>query len=77
MYYIKVRRSISHFCLKTNLNEKASLIIRLFRIVHAPVFLRCFASDRRHMKDPDGEWIAEPPLHEPIVAEGNEWRRVL
>lgn len=42
---------------------------RLFRIVHAPVFLRCFASDRRHMKDPDGKWIAEPPLHEPIVAE--------
>ncbi|XP_028761551.1 protein N-terminal glutamine amidohydrolase isoform X2 [Neltuma alba] len=44
---------------------------RLFRVVHAPVFLRCFASDRRHMKDPDGKWIAEPPLHEPIVAEGN------
>ncbi|KAE9590139.1 putative protein glutamine amidohydrolase, alpha beta roll [Lupinus albus] len=42
---------------------------RLFRVVHAPVFLRCFASDRRHMKDSDGNWIEEPPLHEPIVAE--------
>ncbi|KAI3988549.1 hypothetical protein MKX01_026363 [Papaver californicum] len=24
---------------------------RLFRVVHAPIFLRCFATDRRHMKD--------------------------
>ncbi|RDY04145.1 Protein N-terminal glutamine amidohydrolase, partial [Mucuna pruriens] len=42
---------------------------RLFRVVHAPLFLRCFASDRRHMKDSDGNWIEEPPPHEPIVAE--------
>ncbi|KAI4348689.1 hypothetical protein L6164_009382 [Bauhinia variegata] len=42
---------------------------RLFRIVHAPVFLRSFASDRRHMRDPDGSWIKKPPPHEPIVAE--------
>nr|KYP73638.1 hypothetical protein KK1_006285 [Cajanus cajan] len=42
---------------------------RLFRVVHAPIFLRCFASDRRHMKDSGGNWIEEPPQHEPIVAE--------
>ncbi|KAK3217861.1 hypothetical protein Dsin_011831 [Dipteronia sinensis] len=40
-----------------------------FRIVHAPIFLLLFASDRRHMKDPVGNWIAEPPSYEPIVAE--------
>lgn len=55
----------------------ASLVIRLYRIVHAPVFLRCFASDRRHMKDSDGNWTAEPPLHEPIVAEGNDRGQLL
>uniref|UniRef100_A0A6N2K961 Protein N-terminal glutamine amidohydrolase n=1 Tax=Salix viminalis TaxID=40686 RepID=A0A6N2K961_SALVM len=42
---------------------------RSFRIVHAPIFLRFFASDRRHMKDPDGNWTAQPPAYEPIVAE--------
>ncbi|KAF5474149.1 hypothetical protein F2P56_006075 [Juglans regia] len=43
---------------------------RFFRIVHAPIFLRCFASDRRHMKDSVGNWTVEPPVYEPIVAEG-------
>ncbi|KAJ6921864.1 protein N-terminal glutamine amidohydrolase [Populus alba x Populus x berolinensis] len=42
---------------------------RSFRIVHAPIFLRFFASDRRHMKDSVGNWTAEPPAYEPIVAE--------
>ncbi|XP_077241682.1 amino-terminal glutamine amidohydrolase isoform X2 [Tasmannia lanceolata] len=42
---------------------------RLFRVVHAPIFLRWFASDRRHMKDPNGNWISQPPACEPIVAE--------
>lgn len=42
---------------------------RLFRIVHAPIFLRCFASDRRHMKGSDGHWIEQPPPHQPIVAQ--------
>lgn len=46
---------------------------RSFRIVHAPVFLSCFASDRRHMKGSDGHWIEEPPPHEPIVAQGNDF----
>ncbi|TXG70360.1 hypothetical protein EZV62_005295 [Acer yangbiense] len=44
-------------------------ILKCFRIVHAPIFLHSFASDRRHMKDPAGNWIAEPPSYEPIVAE--------
>ncbi|KAM3338455.1 hypothetical protein P3S68_030541 [Capsicum galapagoense] len=39
------------------------------RVVHAPIFLRHFASDRRHMKDSAGNWIVEPPSHEAIVAE--------
>lgn len=42
---------------------------RYFRIVHAPIFLRCFASDRRHMKDSLGDWLHQPPLYEPIVSE--------
>ncbi|KAJ0043508.1 hypothetical protein Pint_17888 [Pistacia integerrima] len=44
---------------------------RYFRIVHAPIFLRYFASDRRHMKDSAGNWVAEPPTYEPLVAEDN------
>lgn len=42
---------------------------RFFRIVHAPIFLRSFASDRRHMKDSEGNWTYPPPSHEAIVAE--------
>ncbi|XP_047332476.1 protein N-terminal glutamine amidohydrolase [Impatiens glandulifera] len=42
---------------------------RLFRIIHAPTFIRSFASDRRHMKDPSGNWNSEPPAYESIVAE--------
>ncbi|CAN8286954.1 unnamed protein product [Cochlearia groenlandica] len=42
---------------------------RFFRIVHAPVFFKHFASDRRHMKEPDGSWTAQPPPYQPIVAQ--------
>ncbi|GMI77124.1 Gln-specific amino-terminal (Nt)-amidase [Hibiscus trionum] len=42
---------------------------RFFRVVHAPLFLHHFASDRRHMKDSEGNWTAHPPPYEPIVAE--------
>ncbi|XP_004304351.1 PREDICTED: protein N-terminal glutamine amidohydrolase [Fragaria vesca subsp. vesca] len=42
---------------------------RYFRIAHAPIFLQSFASDRRHMKDPLGEWLHQPPVYEPIVSE--------
>ncbi|PON86904.1 Protein N-terminal glutamine amidohydrolase, alpha beta roll [Trema orientale] len=41
---------------------------RFFRIVHAPIFLHHFASDRRHMKDFAGNWSAEPPTYDPIIA---------
>ncbi|XP_062231282.1 protein N-terminal glutamine amidohydrolase-like [Phragmites australis] len=46
-----------------------SIYQRLFRVIHTPVFLRSFASDRSHMKDPMGNWIQLPPTYEPIVAE--------
>lgn len=42
---------------------------RVFRIVHAPLFLKSFASDRRHMKDSSGNWVATPPSYEVIIAE--------
>ncbi|KAG6430082.1 hypothetical protein SASPL_108143 [Salvia splendens] len=42
---------------------------RVFRIVHAPIFLKSFASDRRHMKDPSGNWTATPPSYDVITAE--------
>ncbi|BBH07327.1 Protein N-terminal glutamine amidohydrolase [Prunus dulcis] len=40
---------------------------RYFRIVHAPLFLRCFASDRRHMKDSVGNWLHQPPSTSPLL----------
>ncbi|CAH8387540.1 unnamed protein product [Eruca vesicaria subsp. sativa] len=43
---------------------------RFFRIVHAPLFFKHFASDRRHMKEPDGSWTAQPPPYQAIVAQG-------
>ncbi|CAL5351940.1 unnamed protein product [Camellia sinensis] len=49
--------------------EKLLCDLRFFRVVHAPIFLRSFASDRRHMKDSVGNWIAQPPAYEAIVAE--------
>ncbi|CAO2831715.1 unnamed protein product [Amaranthus hypochondriacus] len=42
---------------------------RFYRIIHAPLFLRYFASDRRHMKDSNGNWNEDPPTYDPIVAE--------
>lgn len=42
---------------------------RLFRVIHAPLFLCSFASDRSHMKDSHGNWYSLPPKYEPIVAE--------
>lgn len=42
---------------------------RFFRLVHAPMFFRSFASDRRHMKDTAGNWMHPPPLYEPIIAQ--------
>jgi hypothetical protein len=39
--------------------------------VHTPKNLYCFASDRRrNLNDSVGNWIAEPPADETIIAEG-------
>ncbi|TRY73478.1 hypothetical protein TCAL_11818 [Tigriopus californicus] len=34
---------------------------RFFRVIPASLFLQTFASDRRHMKKPDGTWMKPPP----------------
>ena len=36
---------------------------RFFRVVPASTFLQKFASDRRHMKKPDGSWMKPPPAY--------------
>ena len=33
----------------------------LFRAIEAGVFVSTFASDRRHMRDADGNWLQPPP----------------
>lgn len=40
---------------------------RYFRVIAASDFLRDFASDRRHMKRPDGSWIKPPPNYPAIT----------
>ncbi|CAB3256476.1 unnamed protein product [Arctia plantaginis] len=39
---------------------------RFFRVVPAKQFFQQFASDRRHMKRPDGSWIKPPPPYPAI-----------
>ncbi|XP_041811788.1 protein N-terminal glutamine amidohydrolase [Chelmon rostratus] len=39
---------------------------RKLRVVPADSFLLNFASDRSHMKNPDGTWKMPPPLYPPI-----------
>ncbi|KAL6336660.1 hypothetical protein AAG906_035974 [Vitis piasezkii] len=51
------------------IREPGFVMNRFFRIVHAPLFLHSFASDRRHMKNSDGNWISPPPAQDPIVAD--------
>lgn len=57
-------------CILYTCQEPNFFFPRFFRVVHAPLFFRFFASDRRHMKDSVGNWIAPPPAYEAIVAEG-------
>ncbi|KAK8943249.1 Protein N-terminal glutamine amidohydrolase [Platanthera zijinensis] len=46
---------------------------RILRVIHAPIFLRHFASNRTHMRDSLGNWISPPPSYEPIIAhDGSE-----
>ncbi|KAL0910924.1 hypothetical protein M5K25_019020 [Dendrobium thyrsiflorum] len=42
---------------------------RVLRVIHAPIFLQHFSSNRTHMRDPHGNWIAPPPNYEPIIAQ--------
>lgn len=41
---------------------------RFFRVISAEEYLNRFASDRRHMKKPDGSWAMPPPSYSPIIA---------
>ncbi|XP_050301232.1 protein N-terminal glutamine amidohydrolase isoform X2 [Anthonomus grandis grandis] len=45
---------------------------RYFRVVPANEFLKEFASDRRHMKRPDGTWIKPPPTYPAISSANSE-----
>ncbi|KAJ3637282.1 hypothetical protein MTP99_000755 [Tenebrio molitor] len=44
---------------------------RYFRVIPANEFLKEFASDRRHMKRPDGTWIKPPPNYPAIQTATN------
>lgn len=41
-----------------------------FRVIDAQVFVPSFSSDRSHMRNTDGSWIAEPPLWPSIIQQG-------
>ena len=41
---------------------------RFFRVISAKEYLNRFASNRSHMKKPDGSWAMPPPDYDPIVA---------
>lgn len=42
---------------------------RFFRVIPAETYLKEFASDRRHMRRPDGTWIKPPPSYPQIQTE--------
>ena len=44
---------------------------RFFRVIPATLFLQTFASDRRHMKKPDGSWMKPPPPYPCIMPPRN------
>ncbi|XP_060536488.1 protein N-terminal glutamine amidohydrolase [Cylas formicarius] len=44
---------------------------RYFRVIPAVEFIKEFASDRRHMKRPDGSWIKPPPNYPAITSSSN------
>ncbi|KAF8562389.1 hypothetical protein P879_10190 [Paragonimus westermani] len=52
---------------KYGLRENALLpdrFRRLYRVISGSLFLEHFASDRRHMRRPNGDWIAPPPVYD-------------
>jgi protein N-terminal glutamine amidohydrolase len=46
-----------------------SRLQRFYRVIPAATFVAHFASDRRHMRGPDGGWLAPPPPH-PCIQPG-------
>lgn len=52
------------------MNVLIIFIFRFFRVIPANEFLKEFASDRRHMKRPDGTWIKPPPNYPAISTTG-------
>ena len=43
----------------------------LFRVVRAEAYLEHFSSDRSHMRNEDGTWIASPPTYACILRAGS------
>ncbi|KAF6772032.1 hypothetical protein AHF37_09547, partial [Paragonimus kellicotti] len=39
-------------------------LVRLYRVIPGSLFLEHFASDRRHMRRPNGDWIVRPPVYD-------------
>lgn len=50
--------------------ESIYLFSRLFRVISADIFLSTFASDRSHMRKPDGSYTSDPPFYAPISSKG-------
>ncbi|KAA3671692.1 protein N-terminal glutamine amidohydrolase [Paragonimus westermani] len=59
---LKQRRHIHFF--KLDLIFPRSRPVRLYRVISGSLFLEHFASDRRHMRRPNGDWIASPPVYD-------------
>lgn len=57
-------KEVMPHCLCLCLNRK-------LRVVPADSFLSNFASDRSHMRNPDGSWKMPPPLYPPIHTAGH------
>ena len=41
-----------------------------FRIIEASDYVKHFSSDRSHMRDKNGDWLAPPPAWSPILKDG-------
>lgn len=58
------------------LREGGAVFHQRFRVLPAELYVRVFASDRRHMRGADGGWLAPPPVYPPLQgpdAGGAEW----
>ncbi|OON14743.1 hypothetical protein X801_09468, partial [Opisthorchis viverrini] len=60
--------SFADYCVHGLLENKKlpECLRRQYRVVPGSKYLAYFASDRRHMRRPDGEWIAPPPSYDCI-----------